>query len=262
MAHALTHCRGKFVCFLDDDDMWLPDKLETVAFLFFTNPELSFLAHDAYVRDDSKCAITHLLKGYGSDIILESSFNKASGLEIFMTKNLYYNSSSIAIRRSLINEWKEDLSRIEGAVDLFYFFCAVMSNCKIAFLHKPLSIFRIHDKNNSRISVISDKLAFSDDWKRYNIRALQEHLFLIANTSNPILRIHLWRKYWYYNLRLLMYENGKRRQKVYALIKYVSLHSYKHLNFYFLFSIVLSILSPLFLLKVSTYRNKVLMTAN
>jgi len=38
---ALRYCRGEVVCFLDDDDMYLPNKLETVGSAFAKNPELS-----------------------------------------------------------------------------------------------------------------------------------------------------------------------------------------------------------------------------
>jgi glycosyltransferase involved in cell wall biosynthesis len=34
LADALRYCRGKVVCFLDDDDTYLPNELETAASAF------------------------------------------------------------------------------------------------------------------------------------------------------------------------------------------------------------------------------------
>lgn len=46
--------RGEWVSFLDDDDIWYPDRLQKVKDAFERNPEVSAVCHNAHIRIDGK----------------------------------------------------------------------------------------------------------------------------------------------------------------------------------------------------------------
>ncbi len=53
-----------------------------------------------------------------------------------------------------------------------------------------------------------------------------------------------------------MYESGRRREKVHTLSEYISLFGYKSLKRRFVLSAILSMLSPMVVLKVSEYLSR------
>jgi hypothetical protein len=52
----LVAARGRYVAFLDDDDLWLPDHLETAKAAFAGDPEAALVGTDAYLFDDPTAA--------------------------------------------------------------------------------------------------------------------------------------------------------------------------------------------------------------
>lgn len=48
---AIEQARGKYIAFLDDDDLWMPEKLEKQVAVLENNPELAFVCSGAYVID-------------------------------------------------------------------------------------------------------------------------------------------------------------------------------------------------------------------
>ncbi len=51
MEHGFALCRGRYVCLLDSDDLWLPHKLARVAAEAESTPEAGMLHHPLYVVD-------------------------------------------------------------------------------------------------------------------------------------------------------------------------------------------------------------------
>jgi glycosyltransferase involved in cell wall biosynthesis len=49
--HGFAHCRGRYVCLLDSDDRWLPDKLARVAAIAAGDPSAGMIVHPVYVID-------------------------------------------------------------------------------------------------------------------------------------------------------------------------------------------------------------------
>jgi Glycosyltransferases involved in cell wall biogenesis len=256
VADALRYCRGEVVCFLDDDDVYLPNKLETVNSAFVKNPELQYLTHNAYKVSHLQATSNRLVKTHKeSSIILKPPYYEAPS-ESFMRNKLWGNNSTVAVRRSLMTRWLRHLSRIELAVDLFYFVCAMASNGIIMFLNRPLSIYMIHAENTSMLGQDAHNTNFLVNWRKYNLRTLSDTSLCLSMASYSPLQIYLKRNYLYHKLRLLMYESGRRREKVHTLSEYISLFGYKSLKRRLVLSAILSMLSPMVVLKVSEYLSR------
>lgn len=51
LEHGLTLCRGRYICLLDSDDRWLPDKLASVARVAESDPAAGMIVHPVHVID-------------------------------------------------------------------------------------------------------------------------------------------------------------------------------------------------------------------
>lgn len=51
MEHGFERCRGRYVCLLDSDDRWLPEKLEEVLRVVAADPGAGMVVHPLYVID-------------------------------------------------------------------------------------------------------------------------------------------------------------------------------------------------------------------
>ncbi|MEX0729846.1 MAG: glycosyltransferase [Aquisalimonadaceae bacterium] len=55
---ALSHAKGEFVCFLDSDNAWLPEKLEISLRAFEDNPDVDIIYGDAITIDETGAEIS------------------------------------------------------------------------------------------------------------------------------------------------------------------------------------------------------------
>jgi len=54
---AIEKAKGEFIAFLDQDDIWLPQKLEQQITLFQTDPEIGIVISDGYSFNDNKAIV-------------------------------------------------------------------------------------------------------------------------------------------------------------------------------------------------------------
>lgn len=53
LEHGFGLCAGRYVCLLDSDDLWLPEKLARVAEAVAANPEAGMIVHPLFVIDEA-----------------------------------------------------------------------------------------------------------------------------------------------------------------------------------------------------------------
>jgi Glycosyl transferase family 2 len=70
---AASLCTGDLVAFCDQDDVWLPEKLQYCLALFTDEPELMLLSHNAWVTDERLSRI-QLLASYKAGIYARGAF--------------------------------------------------------------------------------------------------------------------------------------------------------------------------------------------
>ena len=92
--NALRACSGKYIFLADQDDVWMPDKVERVMESLL-DPQIGLVVHDAIVTD-----------GACKEVILDSFYSlKGSGAG--MVKNIWRNTyigCCMAFKRELLDE--------------------------------------------------------------------------------------------------------------------------------------------------------------
>ncbi|HXW67590.1 MAG TPA: glycosyltransferase family A protein [Thermoplasmata archaeon] len=150
--------RGRVVFLLDDDDRFEPDKLRVVLEEFAADPRLGFVHHQVrYIGPDNRP-----LPGSGGRFlgrrpgrarrILLAERDKSLGLARLAYSYPDFNCSSLAIRRDIALGAAPYLARVDGGVDTFFFFAALIAPCSLLLDERPLARYRLHEDNASLAS--------------------------------------------------------------------------------------------------------------
>jgi glycosyltransferase involved in cell wall biosynthesis len=148
VADALLYCRGEVVCFLDDDDLWAPHKLEHVSKLFEDNPKLGY-CRNSLVQFHGKAPIPDTAMGDISNQIL---INNPKGKRLVDTLPVW-NNSSASIKKNILETWSKYLAKVELAIDYFLLVAAYMSNARMLFSPPVLTYVRKHEQNTTSLGV-------------------------------------------------------------------------------------------------------------
>jgi glycosyltransferase involved in cell wall biosynthesis len=136
---SITAATGRWICFLDSDDLWLPNKLETVK-KFIGDAGLIF--HSMGVIDKNG-QLRGRLKGY--------KYKKPNVEDLLIIGN-HIPTSSVCIRRELIqNKPLFDISpSLRGVEDFDFWIKLTSNNCKFKFIDQNLGLYREHDAGISK----------------------------------------------------------------------------------------------------------------
>jgi glycosyltransferase involved in cell wall biosynthesis len=128
---------GEIIVFLDDDDYFAKNKIETIK-NFFDNPSTVYVHNKSrYFNDDT------LLNRVGEKID--------------------FNMSSITIRKNLICNHSKLLRELSAAPDSFLYGLALESGGKLINYKKILTYYRQHNNNTSDFNNIKWLLKYKDN---------------------------------------------------------------------------------------------------
>jgi glycosyltransferase involved in cell wall biosynthesis len=155
---AFGRSRGRVVAFLEDDDLYLPQRLATVEEAFLRDPELGFFRNGFDVIDEEGRPFT----GWLPDA-LRTSRDAAPDLSVRdAEKDPQYrrlvdcfpdfNTSTMAIRRDLFESVVPILRRGEWGVDRFLFYAALAGSGSLRLDHRRLTLYRVHPENTGILS--------------------------------------------------------------------------------------------------------------
>lgn len=151
VAAAVPELRGDVVCLLEDDDRFEPNKLEVTAQVFGGSDRSVFFHHGF-------TTVTPEGRRFEAPRLWQKSSPRAGGdpenlrisaadLPALWWLSRYhpdFNTSSMAIRRSLLGAYLEYLAKVDLVVDAFLFYCAMASGEEIALSARALSVLRVH----------------------------------------------------------------------------------------------------------------------
>jgi len=143
---AIERARGEFIAILDQDDVWLPHKLEMQIPLFERNPSVGLVFSDAIdFYEDSKKRISHFLnlnikppRGQIFDyLFVIENYPISMPTAVFRTKALFSLKELFDIRYKYAEEY-----------DLFL---RISHDWECDYVDEPLAIYRIHNVNSTKV---------------------------------------------------------------------------------------------------------------
>ncbi len=175
---------GRYICYLDSDDLWHPEKLAIYRDAIDANPEIAFLFSDFH-KHDIKLPEPYTLSN--SDMF-PSIYDLAKNVEgklftiegedllrlLFKSYPLY--PSTFAVRRDVHDHFRWDPGILKS--EDFNFVLKVSRKYGFAYLSQSLTTVRVHDSNKSadfltknNVNLLSMKL-YRDLYVKEDVRSL------------------------------------------------------------------------------------------
>jgi glycosyltransferase involved in cell wall biosynthesis len=129
--------RGKFVAFLDDDDLWMPSKLEKQLKLISKNPDIGAVSTGAWRINKS-----------GKMIGFRIPFLRGNIFPKILEKNYIGNTSLVLVRKECFKKvglFDEDLPAGED----FDLWVRLAKYYQFDYVREPLVLYRVHERRIS-----------------------------------------------------------------------------------------------------------------
>ncbi len=140
---AISLSRGEYLGFIDDDDLWLPNKLEVQVKELDENPDVAFVCSGAYQIDGSGQTITYW---------------SAKCTETF--ENLYEGDFVLNLTVLLRRKCFDEIGGGDASLIISYdydLWLRVAKTHKFKHINAPLAKYRLHGNNLSKNHIIAIK---------------------------------------------------------------------------------------------------------
>lgn len=139
--HAIPHCRGEIVAFLDGDDWWAPGKLTAIISAFSANPSVGLVGHgitEVFPDGTQRSEMVH-----NSHVL---RLDSVAGARTFRLRKSFLGTSRMAFRSDLLRRIGPVPEALVFEADEFLFTLgALFSTAYI--LRDPLTMYRLHGQN-------------------------------------------------------------------------------------------------------------------
>ncbi|MCL4233891.1 MAG: glycosyltransferase family 2 protein [Deltaproteobacteria bacterium] len=143
---AIDAATGKWLAFCDDDDEWMPDRLERLARLADANPDLVAVYSDATVSGGSR-------GGSRGPTIFSRQSPYAGSIRERLWEDNPIPTSSVLARREVVARLGGFRHRFEPAED-YDLWLRLAAVGPIAFDPKPLCVYHLHGAQTGRLAAV------------------------------------------------------------------------------------------------------------
>lgn len=151
---AIQHARGELIAFLDADDIWLPNKLDTQMRFLANHPKVELLFSDAEIFNSNETIVPSFMSQKMSGPQLnEGEIGTADVSELLLTENFVVTSTVVAKKECVegLGGFNESLRSVEDR-DLWL---RVARRYAVGYMSSVLTRKRVHDCNISSDSLLA-----------------------------------------------------------------------------------------------------------
>lgn len=155
----IINSTGEIISFLDDDDTFLPNKLESVYTIFKKFPNVVFYHnYQTFENINQSNSSYHGIRGLftSNDLRnkLKEFFNRYGSFPLF------FNLSSISIRKNYYTEYLNDLKKLIAHSDDFFFFIGLEGDGKLYFDDLALTKYTVHESTSNVDKLSNSKIDY------------------------------------------------------------------------------------------------------
>ncbi|MBW2937714.1 glycosyltransferase family 2 protein [Aureisphaera sp. CAU 1614] len=137
--------KGKYLAFVDDDDLWLPQKLEKQVAILEDHPNYGIV--------HCPCKVINTLGEETSEIIGKPKDEqlKHGDVSLKMIGRFTLMTSSVLIRKTVVDAVGNFNEQMPQVGEDTHFWTRCSFNTKFYYLSEPLVLYRIHDSMSKRL---------------------------------------------------------------------------------------------------------------
>ena len=141
---AISLCTGDIIFLCDQDDVWLPQKIEKMIAVFHANEQVKLVFSNAFITDSKLNRLGYTVwDRFGMDKKSQSAITGKDPLS-FLIRNYAITGATMAFRASL----KDKISPIPKVwIHDAWIVCMAASQGSIATVVEPLILYRQHEAN-------------------------------------------------------------------------------------------------------------------
>jgi glycosyltransferase involved in cell wall biosynthesis len=188
----IVHSKGTFIAFLDDDDLWLPNKLEK---------QVGVLEKKTWVGAVYSFSCFYLHRDGRRMSFYQPSISRGLEGNIYpkiLERNYIGNCSALMVRKSCFDDAGLFDENLKAAED-WDMLIRLAKKCEFCSIDEPLYVYRIHDSRlskNPRVMLQATRLLFEKFLPEVN---------LLVNRADVL-------KHWHFHYGHLILQCGDRRR--------------------------------------------------
>ena len=134
---AIEKACGKYIAFLDCDDMWLPEKLEKQIPLFERNSRVGLVYSNTIFYNQKT----------GKERVIYKKKQPRGNIFRVLLKSYFLSMEAVVIRRKTLDGLKEWFDPRFNMIEEADLFTRIAHDWEAEYVHEPLAKWRIHDKS-------------------------------------------------------------------------------------------------------------------
>jgi glycosyltransferase involved in cell wall biosynthesis len=191
----LRRARGELIAFLDNDDVWLPEKLEFQIRVMHAWPECGLVFTDGKTFTGAGVRRESVLSGRLDPWLRAHATGDPLVAKGWMVRELFFaneisSASSVMVRRELV-ERVGGFDEALAIADDYDLWLKVAREHAVAVIRRCLYMWRWHDESQS--GPITGR---EHRWMEACLVVLEKHLPLVPPNLRGPLRTHVARLYW------------------------------------------------------------------
>lgn len=150
VARGIEESTGEFICLLDDDDKFEPDKLSSLQRIISGAPDVDFV-HNSLTRigEHGNTMDWNSTENVRKIISYSPTNDECSSLSEVMRHRGDWYLSAMSIRKSVMQRVMSDLENTYQSIDKFIFFSALNYGRRILMVPDKLTRYRMHQSTTT-----------------------------------------------------------------------------------------------------------------
>ena len=143
-AQTIVRCRGNLIFLSDQDDVWLPEKIERIAAEFADSPKVGLVFSDAEIVDANLASLNRKLSNLTFSPQISRAVEEKSFFEFLLLRN-YVTGATMAFRAQFRDKFLPFPLDIPEMIHDAWIAFVLVANADFRFLDETLIKYRQHD---------------------------------------------------------------------------------------------------------------------